>query len=117
MQAAKDSKEFSFVAEVCIPNTTLETLSYGANERIQKGAVVWVSLKGRKKNLLALVVNVHAKFPDFKLKPLVPHESGYAFSERYIETLFWCASYYMCSLGEALSAFWPAELEKYLCRR
>jgi primosomal protein N' len=116
MKAAKDSEEFLFVAEVCIPNTILESLSYGTKERIEKGTVVWVSLKGRKKNSLALVVNVHEKIPDFKLKPLILHESGYAFSERYIETLFWCASYYMCSLGEALTAFWPAELEKYLCR-
>ena len=117
MKATKDSKEFLFVAEVCIPNTILESLSYGTNERIEKGAVVWVSLKGRKKPLLALVVNVHAKIPDFKLKHAMPHESGYAFSERYIETLFWCASYYMCSLGEALTAFWPAGLDKILCRR
>ncbi|MDR0516668.1 MAG: primosomal protein N' [Fibromonadaceae bacterium] len=112
MRITEDS--YSAVAEVCIPNTTLESLSYGVNEDVKKGSVVWVSLKGRKKPLLALVLNVHENFPKFKLKALTLHESGYAFSQRYIEMLFWCASYYMCSLGEALTAFWPAELEKYL---
>jgi primosomal protein N' (replication factor Y) len=113
----RSAKNYLAVAEVCVPNTTLESLSFGVNESVEKGAVVWVSLRGRKKPLLALVINTHANFPDFKLKPLMPHESGYAFSERYVEMLLWCASYYMCSLGEALSACWPAELEKYLCRR
>ncbi len=71
--------------------------------------VVWVSLRGRKKTQLALVLNVHKNFPDFKLKPATLHESKYTFSERYIETLLWCANYYMCSAGEALTAFLPAE--------
>ena len=63
---------------------------------------------------LALVLNVHKNFPEFKLKPAIAYEGGYVFSERYLETISWCANYYMCSLGEALTAFWPAELEKYL---
>jgi primosomal protein N' (replication factor Y) len=109
--------DYFAVAEVCIPNTILESLSFGADETIKKGSVVWVSLKGRKKPLLALVLGVHKNFPKFKLKPAVPHESGYVFSERYLETLLWCASYYLCSPGEALTAFWPADLEKYLCMR
>jgi len=106
---------YAAIAEICIPNTTLDSLSYGVNEDIKKGSVVWVSLKGRKKPLLALVLNVHKNFPDFKLKPATAHESGYVFSERYIETLLWCANYYMCSAGEALTAFLSKDLEKYLC--
>jgi len=106
---------YAAIAEVCIPNTTLDSLSYGINEDIKKGSVVWVSLRGRKKPLLALVLNVHKNFPDFKLKPARAHESGYVFSERYIETILWCANYYMCSAGEALTAFLPKDLEKYLC--
>ena len=106
---------YAAVAEVCVPNTILESLSYGINEDVKKGSVVWVSLKGRKKPLLALVLNVHKNFPSFKLKPAIAHESGYVFSERYVETLIWCANYYMCSAGEALTAFLPKELEKYLC--
>jgi primosomal protein N' len=109
--------EYFAVAEVCIPSTTLNSLSFGADETIKKGSVVQVSIKGRKKPLLALVLDVHKNFPEFKLKPAIAHESGYVVSERYLETLLWCASYYMCSAGEALSAFWPADLEKYLCTR
>jgi primosomal protein N' (replication factor Y) len=111
------AENYNAVAEVCVPNTTLESLSFGISEGIEKGSVVWVSLRGRKKPLLALVLKVHRNFPKFKLKPAIAHEFGYVFSERYLETLLWCANYYMCSLGEALTAFWPAELEKYLCRR
>jgi primosomal protein N' (replication factor Y) len=112
-----EAESYRAIAEVCIPNTTLESLSFGINEEVKEGSVVWVSLKGRKEPLLALVLKVHKNFPKFKLKPTIAHEPGYVFSERYLETLLWCANYYMCSLGEALTAFWPAELEKYLCRR
>jgi primosomal protein N' len=111
------AENYFAVAEVCVPNTILESLSFGVDETVKKGSVVWISLKGRKKPLLALVLNVHEKFPKFKLKLAIAHEPSYVFSERYMETLLWCASYYMCSLGEALTAFWPAELEKYLCPR
>jgi len=107
--------DYAAVAEICIPNTILDSLSYGVDENVKRGSVVWVSLRGRKKPLLALVLNVHRNFPSFKLKPAIVHESGYVFSERYIETLLWCANYYMCSTGEALTAFLPQELEKYLC--
>jgi primosomal protein N' len=114
------AESFFAVAEVCVPNATLESLSFGVDESVKKGSIVWVSLKGRKKPLLALALDVHKNFPKFKLKPAVIFSEGrdesypYVFSERYLETLHWCANYYMCSLGEALTAFWPAELEKYL---
>ncbi|MCL2101262.1 MAG: primosomal protein N' [Fibromonadales bacterium] len=101
------------VAEVCIPNTILDNLSFGINDQsIVRGSVVEVSLKGRKKPLLGLVLSVHKNFPKFKLKPATA--CGHVFSERYVETFLWCANYYMCSLGEALTAFWPVDLRKYL---
>lgn len=111
-----EAKNYFAVAEVCIPKTTLNTLSFGADESIEKGSVVWVNLKGRKKPLLALVLDVHKNFPAFKLKPALLHESGYKFSKRYVDTILWCASYYMCSLGEVLDAFWTAKLDKYLTK-
>ncbi|MCL2207385.1 MAG: hypothetical protein FWB90_04725 [Fibromonadales bacterium] len=101
------------VAEICIPNTILDSLSYSIDEGVEKGAVVWVSLRGHKK--LGIVLNITHDAPKYELKPATKHESGYMFSERYLETLQWCANYYMCSVGEALTAFWPADLEKYLC--
>jgi len=110
----REAESYFAVAEVCVPNTVLESLSFGTDESVKKGTVVWVSLKGRKEPLLALVLAIHKNFPKFKLKPAIVHESGYVFSERYAETLLWCANYYMCSLGEALTAFWPADLGKYL---
>ena len=112
----REAESYFAVAEICIPNTVLESLSFGVDKSVKKGSVVWISLKGRKKVLLALVLNIHKNFPKFKLKPAMVHESGHVFSERYMETLLWCANYYMCSLGEALTAFWPAELDKYLDR-
>ena len=108
-------KELYFaVAEVCIPNTIKESFSYGVDESVKKGSIVWVSLGGRKKPLLGLVLNVHKNFPKFPLKPATIHESNCIFPERYIETLLWCANYYMCSPGEVLTACLPAEFEKYL---
>ncbi|MCL2282781.1 MAG: hypothetical protein FWC26_05640 [Fibromonadales bacterium] len=101
------------VAEVCIPNTVLDSLSYEADESVEKGAVVWVTLRGKKK--MGLVLDIHSNAPKYALKPATSHESGYVFSQRYLETLKWCANYYMCSTGEALTAFWPADMEKYLC--
>jgi len=114
LSEAKEPESYMAVAEVCVPDTILETLSFGASENIKAGSLVWVSLKGRKKPMLALVFKVHKNYPNFKLKPVVAHKSNYAFPERYMETIRWCASYYMCSPGEALTACWPAELEKYL---
>jgi primosomal protein N' (replication factor Y) len=110
-----EAESYAAVAEVCIPGTVLESLSYGVGETIKKGSVVWLCLKGRKKPLLGLVLDVHKNFPKIKLKAATAHESRYVFSERYLETLQWCSNYYMCSLGEALTAFWPANLSKYLC--
>lgn len=110
------------IAEVCIPNTIFDKLSYLADESIEKGAVVWVTLRGKKK--MGLVLDICKgvarnaptdEAPKYEMKTATRHESGYVFSERYLETLQWCANYYMCSAGEALTAFWPADLEKYLC--
>jgi primosomal protein N' (replication factor Y) len=106
---AKAAENYFAIADVCIPNTVLETLSFGVNENIKAGSLVWVSLRGRKKPSLALVFAVHKNFPNFKLKPAIAHESNHVFSERYLETIRWCASYYMCSLGEALTAFHLSE--------
>jgi len=101
------------IAEVCIPNTIFDKLSYLADESIEKGAVVWVTLRGKKK--MGLVLDLHNNTPNYELKSATRHESNYKFSQQYLETLQWCANYYMCSTGEALTAFWPADLEKYLC--
>jgi len=114
LSEAKEPESYTTVAEVCVPDTVLETLSFGADENIKTGSLVWVSLKNRKKPLLALVFEVHNNYSKFKLKPAIAHKSNYVFSQRYIETISWCANFYMCSLGEALTACWPAELEKYL---
>jgi len=114
LSEAKNPELYTAVAEVCVPNTVLGTLSFGVDENIKTGSLVWVSLKNRKKPLLALVFEVHKNHSNFKLKPAIAHKSNYAFSKRYIETISWCANYYMCSLGEALTACWPADLERYL---
>jgi len=114
LETLRNSKEYAAVANVCVPDTTLDVLSYGADETIKPGSLVWVSLRGRKRQMLALVLEVHKNYPDRKLKPAALCETDYVFSKRYLETLNWCANYYMCSLGEALTACWPAELEKYL---
>lgn len=111
----RPASSYALYAEVCLPDTLLGSLTYGCESGdVKEGSVVWVHLRQRKAPVLALVVNTHADVPAFDLKPAIPHASGYQFSSRYLHTLQWCARYYLCSIGQALTVFWPADLEKFL---
>lgn len=86
---------------------------------IVRGQVVWVQFAKRKKPLLekpllAIIKSVFKDKPKFDVRLAYPHCSNYIFSERYIETLEWCARYYMTTPNKALSVFLPTKFENYL---
>lgn len=113
LDIAQNAETFSHFAEVYLPDApTIYT--YGCDASVQRGSVVWVTLAKRKKPELALVARVHSDRPSFKLKAAAPHASGYVFSERYMESLEWCARYYLSTPQRAMRTFWPADFPKYL---
>lgn len=101
--------------EVYIPMAP-DVYTYGVPTGVSlcRGDVVWVQFATRKKPALAVVARVHQDRPKFDVRPAYPHQSGYRFSERYMETLEWTARYYISTPMKALFVFWPADFEKYL---
>lgn len=101
--------------EVYIPMAP-DIYTYGvpAGVNLVRGDVVWVQFATRKKPALAVVARVHQERPKFDVRPAYPHQSGYRFSERYMETLEWTARYYISTPMKALFVFWPSDFEKYL---
>lgn len=101
--------------EVYIPMAP-DVYTYGvpAGVSLCRGDVVWVQFATRKKPALAVVARIHQDRPKFDVRPAYPHQSGYRFSERYMETLEWTARYYISTPMKALFVFWPADFEKYL---
>ena len=100
--------------EVYIPLSP-SVFTYGVPEgmNVVRGSVVWVQLANRKPTL-ALVSKIHGEKPKFDVRYACPHESGYVFSERYMESLEWVAKYYISTPMRALNVFWPADFDKFL---
>ena len=109
-----NSALLSRFCEVYIPLSP-SVFTYGVPEgvNIVRGSVVWVQL-ARRKPTLALVCRVHDEKPAFDVRYACPHESGYVFSGRYMESLEWVAKYYITTPMRALNVFWPADFDKYL---
>lgn len=101
--------------EVYIPLAP-DVYTYGvpAGITLKRGDVVWVQFATRKKPALAIVSKVHQQRPSFNLRLAYPHQSGYSFTERYMENLEWVARYYISTPLKALFVFWPADFEKFL---
>ena len=101
--------------EVYIPMAP-DVYTYGvpAGVSLVRGDVVWVQFATRKKPALAIVSKVHQDRPGFDVRPAYPHQSGYRFNERYMETIEWTARYYISTPMKALFVFWPSDFEKYL---
>ena len=101
--------------EVYIPMApNVYTYGVPAGVNLMRGDVVWVQFATRKKPALAIVSRVHQDRPNFDVRPAYPHQSGYRFSERYMEMLEWTARYYISTPMKALFVFWPSDFEKYL---
>lgn len=101
--------------EVYIPMAP-DVYTYGVPPEVplSRGDVVWVQFANRKKPALAVVRGVHQERPKFDVRLAYPHQSGFRFGERYMETLEWTARYYISTPMKAQFVFWPGDFEKYL---
>lgn len=80
----------------------LEPLTYAAEHRCVSGQVVQAPLRGRQKTGVVLQ---ETEAPDFRCQPLEATEER--FSESTMALARFIASYYFCTLGEALALFYP----------
>lgn len=104
----------SLFAQVLLPVNIPQSLWYNVpgTMDIAVGSLVLVPL--HKRQLTGLVCAISRQPPAFATRPLCPHPSAYRFGDDYVETLLWCARYYVCSPNQALSVFWPKDLDKLL---
>ena len=109
------SSQLTSFCEVYIPLAPA-VYTYGVPQGVslQRGDLVWVQFATRKKPALAVVSKVHQDRPNFDVRLACPHQSGFKFSERYMENLEWVARYYISTPMKALFVFWPADFEKFL---
>lgn len=107
---------FQRFAEVLVPGGFAETLTYGipSESEVRVGSLVQISLGKRKELSLAVVLRVHRNAPDFELKELQLHPSGFQFGEAFLEMVEWCSSFYCCPASQSLDVCWPSDLEKLL---
>lgn len=114
LQKLKSTTLMDF-CEVYIPLAP-DSYTYGVPTGVTlcRGDIVWVQFATRKKPTLAVVAKVHQDRPPFDVRPAFPHQSGYRFSERYMEMLEWTARYYISTPMKSLFVFWPSDFEKYL---
>ncbi len=107
-------ESFDLFCDVYIPQAP-QVYTYGVQKgaSVQKGSVVWVQFNRRKIGL-AVVSRVFSEPPLFKLKSAVPHQSAYAFSERYMENLEWVSKYYLSSPMTTLHVFLPSDFSTFL---
>lgn len=109
------SAQLTDFCEVYIPMAPA-VYTYGVPQgvKVNRGDLVWVQFATRKKPALAVVSKVHQQTPTFDVRLAYPHQSGFSFSERYMEKLEWVARYYISTPMKALFVFWPADFEKFL---
>ncbi|MCF0216218.1 MAG: primosomal protein N' [Fibrobacteraceae bacterium] len=115
VKAKFKASALNLFCEVYIPGAP-SVFTYGVSQSapVNRGSVVWIQLATRKKPSLAVVSRVLKDRPAFDVRCAYPHQSGYCFSERYMEILEWVSRYYMSTPMKSLDVFWPADFEKFL---
>ena len=91
--------------EVALLKSPLDNLTYSSEEELNVGQLVLVQLRNRKNLSEAVVIKAVDK-PSFKCVQIQELSSFY-YSEQMLQTASFIATYYVCSLGEALSVFIP----------
>ncbi len=86
-------------------NSPLALLTYHFKEKVDVGTLLTVQL--RNKNYKAVLLSICEK-PDFKTSEILEVLDEY-YSEKQLELAQFIASYYICSLGEALALMVPFE--------
>ncbi|SFV60343.1 Helicase PriA essential for oriC/DnaA-independent DNA replication [hydrothermal vent metagenome] len=89
--------------KVAILGSPLEPLTYHSSEMLKEGLIVELSLRGRRKK--GVVLSRCTSAPDFQTESLYP--THYHLQKQQLRLGEFVASYYICSLGDALSIFTP----------
>ncbi len=87
---------------VAILGSPLEPLTYKSQEKLSVGSKVLIPLRGKQKE--GVVLQKSSK-PNFKTEDLTP--TPFYFSKEQLQLAEFIASYYICSLGDALGVITP----------
>ena len=99
----------SFYYELALLKSPLDPLTYCSDEKIEIGTLVEVSLQRRKVLSKAVVVKEVEK-PTFECTNISEITNEY-FDEKMLQISNFVSTYYVCSLGEALSVYNPFNKE------
>lgn len=91
--------------ELALLKSPLENLTFQSEEEIKIGTKVLIKLKQRKALDEAVIVKIVEK-PDFKCTDISEITSEF-YDEKMLEIASFISTYYVCSLGEALSIYNP----------
>lgn len=97
----------TYFYEVALLKSPLESLTYQTNRAIELGQLILVSL-GKRKTLNNAVVVKEVEKPEFKCAD-IQEITPYFYDKNMLSIAKFIASYYVCSLGEALSLYTPFE--------
>ena len=96
--------------EIAVLKSPLTPLTYQSEESLALGSVVEITIQNRKKIQLGIVVKEVEK-PDFKCKDISAKSTLYL-DKNMLEVAKFVSTYYVCSLGHALSLFTAYERDK-----
>ncbi|AGR77695.1 primosomal protein N' [Aliarcobacter butzleri 7h1h] len=91
--------------ELALLKSPLENLTFQSEEEIKIGTKVLIKLKQRKAFDEAVIVKIVEK-PDFKCTDISEITNEF-YDEKMLEIASFISTYYVCSLGEALSIYNP----------
>lgn len=94
-----------FFYEVALLNSPLDPLTYQSEDILNAGTLVEVSLQKRAKLLSGVIIKELEK-PTFKCVT-ISNITKYFYDSQMLETSQFISTYYVCSLGEALSIYTP----------
>jgi primosomal protein N' (replication factor Y) len=103
MQGTRLSQEYFY--ELALLKSPLDGLTYKSQEAVKIGALVKVNLGNRKTSNPAVVIKEVSK-PSFKCLE-IQEVTPYYYDAKMLGVAKFIASYYVCSLGEALSLYTP----------
>lgn len=103
MQGTRLSQEYFY--ELALLKSPLDGLTYKSQEAVKVGALVKVNLGNRKTSNPAVVIKEVSK-PSFKCLE-IQEVTPYYYDAKMLGIAKFIASYYVCSLGEALSLYTP----------
>jgi primosomal protein N' (replication factor Y) len=95
----------NYFYEVALLKSPLAPLTFMSNSQINIGTLVCIQLNNRKTTNQAVIIK-EVKEPTFKCSAIQEVLEHY-YSKQMLQTAQFIASYYICSLGEALSLYTP----------